>query len=693
MRDTWLHDHLGEEARPTPRFEAQLADTLHAAWIDPQAVAVSPQQPAAPRRTLRPWLAAAAAVAVFGAGGIYLATDDGKPQITGESTVMTLAPSTSVDATDPTSTTPPSTTVTEPGAIDQVTVTIDDTTRRFVPVELSTVPDVNAAAVLPSGRTFVGTGSNLPEDTTFGPTSAISEVLGTFTVPTNLTVHGALRVGLDERLYVLDYEAGEVQAYREEAPQQWVLDETMPLLGEGACRLSPATFECGGNELTMQSPVPAAEIDFGADLSITATTADDVHRWQLTLAGPTVSLGDCVDDMCLVNRPYGPDGVLWTPFLDGTDERVVVALRPGEAPVVGLLPCNADCSIIGVSARSVYFLATTGDGMQLQRVDLVDPISVTAATPEEQTVLDYLAALTQGRWTDAARLLGEGGQNWEERSDLRPLMNDAGTFPNLAASLQAWCASPAMCTLPTALTTVDNWVVASFTIDGVVRSSIFFGGTYEGSPTVYGLPLRLPPAGVSLADTVACPVAGVEYTAYADLDGDGWAELIVAIQDESSVRTLLVCGTQLVVSPIGNPNAAGLWALDIEGDGVDELLTGGFSVDTFYGAVIRWDGTALTSTGQQVTRSNPIDGNPGTSFGCEDMAGVGRGLVQYSYQYEGGTDLSNSTALTFTRTILNADGTVNPVPLPLGRYELPAQEQKAFRLIASYCGNLPVQTG
>lgn len=442
MRDNWLHDHLGDEARPTARFEAQLADTLHAAWADPQAsMTVTPQQPAAPRRTLRPWLAAAAAVAVFGAGGIYLATSDGKPQITGDSSVTTLAPSTSVETT-----------------------TVETTTA-------STTPP-----------------------TTVAPT----------TVPT---------------------------------------------------------------------------------------------------------------------------------------------------PVV-------------------------------------------ASTPEEQAVLDYLTALADGRYDDAAKLLGEGGLSWEERADLRPLTSDDGTLTDLPAALQAWCEQPAMCQLPSALTTADNRVVATFTIGGVERSSTFIGATFEGSPLVTGLPLRLPPSGISIEDTAACPTENVAGTVYADLDGDGWDELIVDFQDDSLEHTLWVCGTTLVVPqlPVGSSNTFVLWTLDIGGDGTDELMTGGFNVETWFLSVIRWNGTALAYTGQEVTHSPPLDGAAGTSFGCEDIAGAENSLVQYTYQYEGGTDLSNSTALTFTRTILNDDGSVNPIPLPAGRYELPAQEQAAFRLIAGDCGNLPIIT-
>lgn len=445
MRDNWLHDHLGDEARPTARFEAALADTLHAAWADPQgSMTVSPRQPTAPRRNLRPWMAVAAAVAVFGAGGIYLATDGGKPQITGDSSVTTLAPSTSVELTA-------------------------------------------------------------------GPTS-------------------------------------------------------------------------------------------------TAT--------------PT------------------------------TTSTTVIPTTAPEPPV--------------------------------------------AATPEEQTVLDYLTALAEGRYNDAAKLLGEGGLSWEERADLRPLVGEDGSLTDLPTALRAWCEQPAMCRIPSDLTTspLQGRVAATFTIGGVKRSSIFVVGTFEGSPLVTGLPLRLPPPDLSLAETTECPLE-IEPTLYADLDGDGWDELVIDVPYEPLGHVVLVCGTQLHPPQLIIPSSDDflLWTLDIEDDGRDELLTGEVENDAISASVIEWNGSVLRGTGQEVARSNPVDATPGTSFGCEDLAGAGRSLVRYAYQYEGGTDLSNSTALTFTRTILDDDGTVNSIPLPTGRYELPAQEQEAFRLIAGYCGNLPVQTG
>ena len=327
------------------------------------------------------------------------------------------------------------------------------------------------------------------------------------------------------------------------------------------------------------------------------------------------------------------------------------------------------------------------------------PVGVaTAATPEEQTVLDYLTALAEGRWDDAAALLGQGGLELEGRADLRPLFGTDGTLPSLANALQAWCELPAMCQLPSALASDAHRVTATFTIDGVERSSSFVGATFEGSPLVTGLPLRLPPSGVALADTVACATTDVTDTLWADLDGDGWSEVVVqqhAAGDAQAPYRVAVCGTLLAVDPYVTNSDNVPWivyTIDVEGDSRDELLMGGFLLSGFSADLYELDGTALVNTLRQVQQSNPMVGTPGSSFGCVDFDGNGvRDLVSYSYRYVGGIDLASSTSLVAQMGLAvppSASSTTQQLT-----FALPAQLTEAFHVIAGFCGALQVQTG
>lgn len=316
------------------------------------------------------------------------------------------------------------------------------------------------------------------------------------------------------------------------------------------------------------------------------------------------------------------------------------------------------------------------------------PPVVVAATAEQQTVLDYFIALSEQRYEDAAKLLGEGGLSWGDRSDLRPFLNADGQIPNLAESLKAWCKS-ALCQLPTALSGDGSQVTATFAIDGVERSTMFVGATFEGYPLVYGLPLQLP-AGVSLADTIQCSSETADDTSYADLDGDGWFEIVRLAEGSSGDYTLIsACGSSLSIRVFAMPVSPDyipptlVLVLDIEGDGSEELLpVSGFDPDGFSGQILQYSDDSLVATGQTVSLA-PVRGE---SFGCVDLDDDGvRDLVRYSYSFVGGTDISNSTSLDYTASL-------GDVTAP-GSLALPAQEDEAFRLIAGYCGNLPTQTG
>jgi hypothetical protein len=135
-----------------------------------------------------------------------------------------------------------------------------------------------------------------------------------------------------------------------------------------------------------------------------------------------------------------------------------------------------------------------------------------------------------------------------------------------------------------------------------------------------------------------------------------------------------------------------MYTLDIEGDGTSELLLGGYIDPVWKASVYRLEGDTLTATGQSVQQGPPLDTPTGTSFGCLNLDGDGvRDLVDFTYQYVGGTDLSNSTALTYEARIIGPLGPTGPSVA--GTLALPANETQAFHVIAPYCEPVQVQTG
>ena len=58
---------------------------------------------------------------------------------------------------------------------------------------------------------------------------------------------------------------------------------------------------------------------------------------------------------------------------------------------------------------------------------------------KRRSLQDYLTALADGRYADAAVLLNEGGLEPERRADLRPLFTEYGDIDDLPARLQSWC--------------------------------------------------------------------------------------------------------------------------------------------------------------------------------------------------------------------------------------------------------------
>lgn len=371
----------------------------------------------------------------------------------------------------------------------------------------------------------------------------------------------------------------------------------------------------------------------------------------------------------------------------------VVLARTGKSSVTSntgdvTLPVTAPPTVIVTTA--VPPETTAAATTSLPPPTTVAP-EVVATSPEQQTVLDYLTALSEKRYVDAAKLLGEGGLSLEDRSDLRPFLGPDGKIPDLAGSLQKWCAE-ALCLVPTLLAGTDSTVTATFTVDGVSRTALLDAGTFEGSPQVRGLPIQLP-TGVALADTVQCLISPSADTALADLNGDGWFETVVADPTDNAIVS--VCGTDLRVPTFtwevsgSNDPPTRILPLDIEGDGSDEFLAATTFPDGFHGTVVGLRSGRLQVIWRPLLLFPSMDGN---SFGCTDLDGDGtRDLVSYKYSLVGGTELANSTRLDYTATLVNEDGTDGISTT--GSLPLPAQLEEAVRLISGYCGNFATQTG
>ncbi|MEZ5272501.1 MAG: hypothetical protein R2694_09365 [Ilumatobacteraceae bacterium] len=251
------------------------------------------------------------------------------------------------------------------------------------------------------------------------------------------------------------------------------------------------------------------------------------------------------------------------------------------------------------------------------------PTSVIATSDAQQTVLDYLRALAEGRWADAALPLWEGGLEPEARADLRPLFApEYGLRPGevtheaLAAALQRWCADGCGTLVAGLSEPREGVVVVTFDFGVPQRSAVFTAGTFEGQPLVNGLPLRVP-AGVDPATIVDCASAGSPLRALsADLDGDGWSEQIVVVDIPTHIgSTIMVCGTDLEVALMDVPAEPQVWIAVVR-DGFDVLL-----ID---GRAYAFDGTALVDQGVDASFVDSFATGSGASVGCGAWGGSER---------------------------------------------------------------------
>ncbi|HTH07301.1 MAG TPA: hypothetical protein VL916_15585 [Ilumatobacteraceae bacterium] len=319
----------------------------------------------------------------------------------------------------------------------------------------------------------------------------------------------------------------------------------------------------------------------------------------------------------------------------------------------------------------------------------------------EAIVYDYFLALSNGQWDDAGQLLNEGGLELEARADLRPLFRgDFGLVPynveqgNVADALRRWC-EQAICDMPTTLTTDGNRQVLTWQVaPGLFRSATFAGYTFEGYPGVQGLPLQTSGGNVGEVD---CPTIDVISQSYADLNGDGWFELLVVqpyTTGAGTNRLLTVCGTDLVVTPTELEPAEGIadYAVNPTASGDFLFVSAGYDVR---GRILQLEGSNLV---QPMSSDGPAtflftvqpESGVGEAAGCGTVVpGAAPTVIGDSYEYIGGTELSNSTGLRYIRrnivgrTLTEQTFTLN----------LPAQTEEAFQVIAGFCNGLPVITG
>ena len=317
------------------------------------------------------------------------------------------------------------------------------------------------------------------------------------------------------------------------------------------------------------------------------------------------------------------------------------------------------------------------------------PTSVVATSDAQQTVLDYLTAVAERRWSDAAVPLWEGGLEPEARADLRPLFApEYGLRPGevtheaLAAALERWCDQAACVTRLAGLTEPrDGLVLATFDM-GVQRSVVFTAGTFEGQPLVNGLPLRLP-AGVDPATIVDCVSSGTPLrTAYADLDGDGWSEQVVVVDISTHVDfTIMVCGTDLEV-PL----------MDVPAEQVAVVsVTESSTLLLIDGRAYAFDGTTLVDQGVDATFIDAFDTGSGASIGCGAWDGTERVALRYTFTYEGGNTPDTATVMHVTVLPL-LGAAVEYVPEQFD-VALPADIETAVEIANGWCDGLPVRTG
>lgn len=390
------------------------------------------------------------------------------------------------------------------------------------------------------------------------------------------------------------------------------------------------------------------------------------------------------------------------PPREGFDAELVHHIETGwrGAPLMGDGHRTRLLAIAVVAVSMITAIAIGARGIDHPVARAATTTVATATTPQvvtpgspADTVSNYFAALSQGRYADAAVLLRGGPALLDRRADLRPIfpqLNDVG------AALAAWCARGALCRPPSELVDEGGSVRVKFHIEDTDIYQTFTAGTYQGAPFVRGLPMIVPtplrrdaPYGLAL---VLCPTANVVSVTTADLNGDGWFEQIVLQRNGRSPGwSVTVCGTYLntPLRPLPPLAEVRIYPVNVTGRGADVLLVGDLDASArFRGNVWTFDpGKGGASRSERNFDVSPI---AGSNIGCLDVNGDSvPDLVQLDFHYVGGTDINTSTAVDYTATAVwpnDVRGTISGHVglLPRGTTLPPS--------LAGNCGDRPIVT-
>lgn len=194
----------------------------------------------------------------------------------------------------------------------------------------------------------------------------------------------------------------------------------------------------------------------------------------------------------------------------------------GSMPVVAFLAPDGSATwrrlpdgwgVVAADVWGTVLARRNGTGVELALATSVTAVT-TAVTAAQQTVTDYLTALASRDYDAAAALLGNDGLSLSERPDLAPMRASLLESGDLAGALEAWCETdgaacwmpaqisggeppPAGVPRPHGIDVVADYTTAEF-LDGGPRAR-FVVSSWEGQPTVFGLPPLHGPRGAQTA--------------------------------------------------------------------------------------------------------------------------------------------------------------------------------------------------